>query len=94
MCVASGPATTRVISRPAGLVSSKRRVPAPRKHRRDRGLELVEEARGEALLHDRRTARDRDVLPSAGRARLRHGRSRPSVTKVNVVPFSSSGSRA
>ena len=56
-------------------------------------LQLVEVARREVLLDRRRAAVDLDLaVPAASRARA-SAASGPSVTKWNVVPVSSSGSR-
>jgi hypothetical protein len=62
---------------------------------RDVDLDLVEQARPQALLRDARASGNADILAPGGRPRLRTALSMPSVTKVNVVPRSlASGSRS
>src|SRR3954469_20136229 len=55
---------------PGRLAAVEEAHPAPEEHRDEMEVQLVQEPAREALLHERRAAGNRDVLPARGRPRL------------------------
>ena len=86
-CVTPAPSITLVRSRSIGPVPrwSNKLTPPPEQDGHQVDVDLVEESRSDALLHDARSAHA-DVLVAGNRVGLREGAWRPSVTKVNGDP--------